>query len=402
MLGRTILIGTAIAIVTGPALADPVADFYKGRTMTVVISGSTGSTYDIGTRLIVKHMSRHIPGQPQIVPKSMIGGGHLIATNYLYGVAERDGSVIGSIGETVPMAHFMTPAQVKFKANEFFWLGNPSVAITTIMTWHTSGIRTLQDATKREVVLGASGAGSISSQMPQIINNVLGTRFKIINGFPATAIDVAMERGEVEARGGVSLARLKSIRRAWLEEKKINLLVQVGLKQDAMFPDVPLLETFARNEAERRIFRFVSSSSTIGRPLVAPPGVPPERVAALRRAFDLTMQDQAFLAEAAKLRLEIEPVAADELQALVAEIGRTPKEDVAVIQAAHTTGKSFNCKDVVKDLKLCEGKDERGVGLGDALSAVIPARRSREPGIHTPTLLWIRDRCFAAPRNDGL
>ena len=222
----------ATTIIGASAHADPVADFYKGRTMTVVISGSTGSTYDIGTRLIVKHMSRHIPGQPQIVPKSMIGGGHLIATNYLYGVAERDGSVIGSIGETVPMAHFMTPAQAKFKASEFFWLGNPSVAVTTIITWHTTGIRTLQDAMKRDVVLGASGAGSTSSQVPQIINNVLGTRFKIINGFPATAIDVAMERGEVEARGGVSLARLKSIRRGWLEEKKINLLVQVGLKQD--------------------------------------------------------------------------------------------------------------------------------------------------------------------------
>ena len=162
-----------------------------------------------------------------------------------------------------------------------------------------------------------------------------------------------MERGEVEARGGVSLARMKSIRRAWIDEKKVNLLVQIGLKQDAMFPDVPLLETFARNEAERRIFRFVSSSSMVGRPLVAPPGVPAERVAALRRAFDLTMQDKAYLAEAAKLKLEIEPVGWSELQALVEEIGRTPAEDVAVIQAAHATGKSFNCRDVVKDAKLC-------------------------------------------------
>ena len=171
---RMLAVALALAASSSAALADPVADFYKGRTMTVVISGSTGSTYDVGTRLIVKHMSRYIPGHPQIVPKSMIGAGHLLATNYLYGAAERDGSVIGSIGETIPMAHFMTPAQVKFNANEFFWLGNPSVAVTTIMTWHASGIRTLQDAMKRDVVLGASGAGSTSSQVPQIINNVLG------------------------------------------------------------------------------------------------------------------------------------------------------------------------------------------------------------------------------------
>ena len=271
MLTRLIASSAALALIAGSALADPVADFYKGRTMTVVISGSTGSTYDVGTRLIVKYMSRYIPGQPQIVPKSMIGAGHLIATNYLYNAAERDGSVIGSIGETVPMAHLLTPQQAKFKAGEFFWLGNPAVTNTTIITWHTTGIRTLHDAAKREVVLGASGAGSPSSQVPQILNNVLGTKFKIINGFPATAIDVAMERGEVEARGGISFGRLKSFRRAWIEEKKVNLLVQIGLRTDAMFPDVPLLETYARNEAERRIFRFMSSSSMVGRPLVAPP-----------------------------------------------------------------------------------------------------------------------------------
>jgi tripartite-type tricarboxylate transporter receptor subunit TctC len=345
-----------IALGAGCVRAEPVEDFYKSRTMTVVISGSTGSTYDVGTRLIVKYMSRHIPGQPQIVPKSMIGAGHLVATNYLYNAAERDGSVIGSIGETVPMAHLLTPAQTKFKAAEFFWLGNPAVTNTTIITWHTTGVRTLNDAMRREVVLGASGAGSPSSQVPQILNNVLGTKFKIINGFPATAIDVAMERGEVEARGGISFGRLKSFRREWVAEKKVNMLVQIGLRPDQMFAEVPMLETFARNEAERRIFRFMSASSMVGRPLVAPPGVPGDRVAALRRAFDRTMQDKDFLAEVAKLRLDVDPVAAAELQALVVEIARTPAQDVAMIQAAHATGKSFNCRDVVRDTKLCQGK----------------------------------------------
>jgi tripartite-type tricarboxylate transporter receptor subunit TctC len=345
----------AITVFAGSAFADAVEDFYRGRQVTVIISGSVGSTYDIGTRIVVKHMSRYIPGRPSFVIKVMTGAGHLIAANHLYNVAERDGSVIGSVGETIPMAQFLTPARVKFDAGKFNWIGNPAVTNTTIMTWHASGIRTLADATKREVVIGATGAGSPSAQLPQILNNVLGTRFKIINGFTGTAIELAMERGEVDARGSVSLNRLKSIRREWMAQKKLNLLVQIGLRKDPDFAELPLLIDYARNEAERRIFRFMSSSSMIGRPVLAPPGIPAERIAALRKAFAMTMQDRDFLDEMAKLGLDVDPVHADELQAVVAAIAGTSPEDAAAIKAAHAVGRSFNCKEVVKDLKLCAG-----------------------------------------------
>jgi tripartite-type tricarboxylate transporter receptor subunit TctC len=350
-----LLVGVAMACPVASAQADPVEDFYKGRQVAVIVSGSVGSTYDIGTRMIVKHMSRFIPGRPQFVVKLMTGAGHLLATNHLYNVAERDGSVIGSVGETIPIAQFLAPARVKFDAGKFHWIGNPAITNTTIITWHATKIRTLADAMKREVVIGATGVGSPSAQVPQILNNVLGTKFKIINGFTGTAIELAMERGEVDARGSVSLNRLKSIRREWIAAKKLNLLVQIGLKKDVDFAEVPMLAEFARNEVERRIFRFISSSSMIGRPIVAPPGVPADRIAALRRAFAMTMKDPDFLAEAAKLRLDIDPVYAEELQAVVQQIAKTSPADVAVIKAAHASGKTFNCQEVVKDLKLCAG-----------------------------------------------
>ena len=215
-------------------------------------------------------------------------------------------------------------------------------------------MRTLADAQQKEVIVGASGAASPSAQVPQILNNVLGTKFKIITGFPGTAIELAMERGEVDARGSTSLTRLKSIRRDWMEQKKVYPLVQVGLKKDPDFPDVPLLTDYARNEAERQIFRFISSAALIGRPIVAPPGVPADRVAALRKAFDMTMKDPDYLAEADKLKLELDPVSWQELQAVVEEISKTPPQIVALIKAAHTDNKMFNCKEIMKDPKLCQ------------------------------------------------
>ena len=351
---RAVLLGVAsVALWPLAASADPVEAFYKGRQMTVIISGSTGSTYDIGTRLIAKYMSKYIPGNPTIVGKAMPGGGHIPAANFLYNAADKDGSVFGSVGETIPLAPLLNPEHAKFDAAKFNWLGNPANTTTTIIVWHTKGVKTLADAQQKEIIVGASGVASPSAQVPQILNNVLGTKFKIITGFPGTGIELAMERGEVDARGSTSLTRLKSIRRDWMEQKKVFPLVQIGLKKDNDFPDVPLLIDFARNEAERQIFRFISSAALIGRPIVAPPGVPADRVAALRKAFEMTMKDPDYLAEADKLKLELDPVTWQELQGAVEEISRTPPQIVELIKAAHKD-KTFNCKEVMKDPKLCE------------------------------------------------
>jgi len=348
---------TATFGVTGTiAHADPVEAFYKNRQVEVIISGSPGSTYDIGTRLVTRHMARFIPGAPTMVPKGMFGGGHLIAANYLYNVAAKDGSVIGSIGETIPMAPLLMPEKAKFDAGKFNWIGNSQITTNTLFTWHGSSIRTLEDAKKREVMTGATGAASPSAQVPTILNNLLGTRFKVITGYNAGQIEMAMERGELDARGSSTLGRLKSVRADWTKEGKINLLFLLGLKGDPDFPKVPLLIDLARNEAERMVFKFISASSIVGRPLLAPPGVPAERVKALREAFDKTIVDKSFLAEAAKLDYEIIPVSGEDLQKAMEDLAATPRDVLALVDAAQTPGKKFVCAEIVQDKSICDRK----------------------------------------------
>lgn len=344
----------AIAVVSAAsARADAVEAFYKNRQVEVIISGSPGSTYDIGTRLVARHMARFIPGAPTMVPKGMFGGGHMIAANYLYNVAAKDGSVIGSLGETIPMAPFLMPDQAKFDAGKFNWIGNSQVTTNTLFTWHGSNVRTLEDAKKREVMTGATGAASPSSQVPIILNNLLGTRFKVITGYTAGQIEMAMERGELDARGSSTLGRLKSIRADWTKAGKIHLLFLQGLKGDPDFPNVPLLIDFARNEAERQVFKFISASSIVGRPILAPPGVPADRVKALRDAFERTMTDKEFLAEAAKLDYEIIPVSGEELQKAMEDLSATPRDVLALVDAAQTPGRKFICAEIVKDKSIC-------------------------------------------------
>lgn len=346
----------ATAIGSSPLCADPVADFYKGRQIEVIISGSTGSTYDLGTRMITRHMSKYIPGQPTFVPKMMFGGGHLVAANHMYNVAPKDGTSIASLGETIPLAPLLNPDQAKFDATKFNWLGNSQVTTSTVFTWHATGVRTLDDAKTREVTTGSTGAGSPSFQVPTMLNNVLGTRFKVITGYKSGDIELAMERGELDARGSATLGRMKSIRADWVKEGKVHLLVQVGMKPDEAFPKVPLLLEFARNEAERQVFRFISLSGLIGRPLAAPPGVPADRLAALRSAFESTMKDRELLAEADKMGYEIEPIGWSEFQEIVSEIAKTPLDTLALVNAANTPGKVFDCPTIVKDTSVCTKK----------------------------------------------
>lgn len=347
---------TTSCIAFQSACAEPVEDFYKGRSVEVIISGGTGSTYDLGTRLITRYMSRYIAGDPKFVPKLMQGGGHLIAANYMYNVAPKDGSSIASVGETVPMAPLLTPQQAKFDASKYLWIGNSQITNNTLITWHTSNIKTLEDAKKRTVTTGSTGAGSPSAQVPTMLNNILGTKFKVISGYTSPNIELAMERGELDARGSVTVGRLKSVRADWIRDGKVNLLFLAGLKQDPAFPNVPLLHTFARNQAERLIFRFISSSAMFGRSLLAPPDVPSDRIAALRQAFDRTMIDKEFLAEAEKMGYEVNVVGWADLQATAAEVAQTPKDVLALVQAAHTPDKDFQCRQIVEDKSLCDTK----------------------------------------------
>jgi tripartite-type tricarboxylate transporter receptor subunit TctC len=311
-----------------------VEEFYRDRPVSVIVSGSPGSIYDLSARLVTQFMAKHLPGNPTMVPRSMFGGGHLVGTNHLYNVAARDGSVIGSIGETMALLQVLEPDRVRFDASQFNWIGNPIVANLTLTVWSKSGIRTLQDAKKREVVIGATGATSPSAQTPLLLNNMFGTKFKVVNGFPANQLDLAMERGEVEGRGSAQWQWWKTARADWVREKKITILLQIGPNKESDLQEAPLLTELARNAAETQIFELYSSTVLLGRPLLAPPGVPPERVAALRKAFADTMKDPEFLQEAQRRKLLISPVSGEELQKAVAAVANTPKDVIQLARSA--------------------------------------------------------------------
>ena len=344
----------AASISLTSAGAETVEEFYKGKTVTVIVTGATGSIYDLSARLVTRYMSEHLPGKPTMVVKMMTGGGHLIGTNWLYNVAPRDGSVLASIGEAIPLAQVLEPQNAKFDVSKFNWLGNPGLSNLVLSTWADKGIKTIEDAKKKEVIIGAGGATSPSGQIPRALNNVLGTKFKIIVGFPSTSIDLAVERGEVDGRGSAQLSYYKTVRPQWVSENKLTHLVQWGSKRDPDLPDVPLLTELARNEAERQVFALLSSTVIVGRPILTTPDVPADRLAALKDAFAKTMQDPNFLEEAKKLNLEINPLYADEMQKLINDVIATPPDVVKLAKAAITEGEVFDCKKLVKDAKLCE------------------------------------------------
>jgi tripartite-type tricarboxylate transporter receptor subunit TctC len=338
------------------ASAETVEEFYKGRTVTVIVTGATGSIYDLSARLVTKYMSEYLPGKPTMAVKMMTGGGHLIGTNWLYNVAPRDGSVLASIGEAIPLTQVLEPQNAKFDVSKFNWLGNPSVGNLVLSTWHTSGVKTIDDAKKKQVIIGAGGPTSPSGQIPRALNNVLGTKFKIIVGFPSTMIDLAMERGEVDGRGSAQLSWYRTGRPQWVADNKLNHLVQWGQKRDPELPNVPLMTELASNEAERQVFALLSSTVIVGRPILTTPDVPADRLAALKEAFAKTVKDPQFLEEAKKLNLEINPILADDMQKLINDVIATKPEVVTLAKAAITEGEVFDCKKLVKDPALCEEK----------------------------------------------
>jgi tripartite-type tricarboxylate transporter receptor subunit TctC len=356
MIGRGAVCAAVLvaALPAAYASAETVEEFYKGRTITVIVTGAAGSIYDISARLVTRYMAEHLPGKPTVVVKGMPGGGHVVGSNWLYNVAPRDGSVLASIGEAIPLTQVLQPENVKFDVAKFNWLGNPSVGNLVLSTWHASGVKTIEDAKQREVAIGAGGATSPSGQIPRALNNILGTKFKIIVGFPSTHIDLAMERGEVDGRGSALWTWWKTGRPSWVAENKLNHLVQWGQKRDAELAHVPLMAELARNEAERQVLQLLSSTVIVGRPILTTPDVPADRLAALKEAFVKTMKDPAFLAEANKSKLEINPIYADDMQKIINDVVSTPPEVVKLAKAAITEGQTFDCKALVKDAGLCE------------------------------------------------
>lgn len=309
----------------GPALAQQsVEQFYRGKKIDLIIGYSPGGTYDLYARLVARHLGNHIPGRPLIVPRNMPGAGSRAAATWVQNVAPRDGSVLATADQSLALQQAAGDKRMNFDTTKFIYIGNPNVENNTTATWYASGIKTIGDAKRREVTMGATG-GSTSSQYPKAMNALLGTRFKVILGYPGgNDINLAMERGEVDGRGSNSWASWKATRAHWLAENKINILVQIGLKKIPELPDVPLLMELGASGEDRDLLRLLSASTAIGRPIFTTPDVPIERVAALRGAFAAMLRDPEFLAHAKRENFDIDPLSGEALQKLVSEIVAVP------------------------------------------------------------------------------
>ncbi len=314
--------------------AQGAVDFYKGRTIQFFVGYEAGSGYDLYARLMARHYGAQIPGQPNVIVQNMPGAGSIKAANYLYEVAPRDGTQIGMIGRGTPMTPLLGGKGATFKdETSFTWIGSMNNEVSVCVAWEGSGVKTIQDAMERELTTSATSLGADDTTVfPSVLNAMIGTKFKYITGYPGgAAMNLAMERGEAQGRCGWSWSSVKSTQPDWLKDGKITLLLQLSLEKHPDLPNVPAIMDFAKNDEQRRVLEVIFARQVMGRPVLAPPQMPAERTKILRRAFDATMKDPAFVADADKGQWEITPVTGEEIEKLMVRIYHTPP---AVIELA--------------------------------------------------------------------
>ena len=328
--------GMVVAVLAaGPSTLATAADFYAGKTITISTYGAPGDSYDVYMRLLSRHYGRHIPGNPRFTAINQPGAGGLLAINHAAVVAPQDGTFLSVASQGLLIFEATGQRGLQTSIGNFKWLGSFTQSNNVTVTWHTSKIKTLQDAIANEVTVGASGAAGGSVIGPAIYNAVLGTRFKVVYGYQGGAhIDLAMKRGEVDGRGNNTWAGYKATMPNEIRDGMLNVLIQTGLRKDRYLPQVPLFLDLLRGKPRGEpVAQFMSQAVAIARPVAAPPGVPPERVRILRRAFGTTMQDPVFLAEAGKIGAEIDPLTGEQVQDIVLRVLATPKPVINQIQA---------------------------------------------------------------------
>ncbi len=323
----TSMLVALLAVTATPACADAVAEFYTGKQIRFIIRSGVGGSYDSYSRLLGRHIGKHIPGNPTVLPINMPGGGGIRAANYVAKVAPQDGPILTIVSQGLPVDQALG-LNTSFQADlrDFHWVGNISSSNQVLVTWHTSPTKTLADLMQRETTIGSTQAGSISVQMPAVLNNIVGTKIKIIFGYPdGRDVNIAMERGEVEGRATNPWASYVAVTPQLVEKKMIVPIVQIGMVKEPGLAHVPLLrELKPIDVADQPVLDFMSKATVVGRPIATTPNVPPDRLAALRRAFDLTLRDPEFIQDAKTQRAEIEPMTGAELTQLVHEIIGTP------------------------------------------------------------------------------
>ena len=314
-----------------PAQAQSVAEFYRGKTVNVLIGVGVGGEYDLQARLVARHIGKHIPGNPLVVPQNMTGAGGIKMANYLYTQAARDGTNIGMLGNNFPATQAVGGQGVQFDSIKFLWLGSMAAVVETMAVWHTAGVKTVDDLRKKEIIAGASGRGAITYIYPSMMNEYLGTKFKLVTGYEGgNQINLAMERGEVQARNN-TWSSWKATKPIWIRDKLITVVAQAGPRASDL--DAPSVEELAKTPDERKLIELVTSGTHLGRPMATTPDVPADRLAALRAAYRATMTDPEFRADAEKRQIDLDFTSGSDIQALIEKFYKTPP---AVVQRMKT------------------------------------------------------------------
>jgi len=322
------------------AHADPIADFYKGRSISWILSAGAGGGYSSYAQAFAPYFSAHIPGNPTIVVQNMPGGGGIRAMLYLESVAPKDGATLGLVHSSVPFAPLYGIRAASFDPRKMNWIGSIDASTGICVAWHTSGIATWQDLLTKTFVVGGSGAGSQMETMPEMLNKLFGTKIKVVSGYKGgNDIYLAMERGEIQGRCGGLISSISATRPDWFPQKKVNVPIQIATARNPMFPDVPTVMELAKDERTKKILQLVLAPLEMDRPILAPPGAPPERVAALREAFHAAMNDPGFIAEAAKEHLEIREISGPQVARVLDDAYAMPPEITkAATEAMNLTG----------------------------------------------------------------
>ena len=317
---------SALLLGGASAKAQSVEEFYRGKTISMVVSSSPGGGYDALSRTLARHLGKHIPGNPMVVVRHMPGAGGIVATSFINKVAPRDGLTIAGVQNNTPFEPLFGTKEADYDPTKMTWLGTPSVETGLLIVWHASPVMTLADAQKMEMTAGASGANSTPSFYARLLNELLGTKIKVIAGFPGqNEAYLAMERGELDSYGVTFWSSLTSTKPNWLRDKKIRILVQYGPEKEADLPDVPFAPDLIKKEEDRLLMEAAFAQLAAGRPFVAPPGLPPERTAVLRKAMLDAFKDPEFLADAARQQLQVDkPRSGEQLQEQIKRVYEMP------------------------------------------------------------------------------
>jgi tripartite-type tricarboxylate transporter receptor subunit TctC len=315
------------SLISQPALSAGVEEFYKGRTISLVIGYSVGGGYDLYARLLARHMGQYIPGHPTIVPQNLTGAGSLRAASFLYSAAPKDGSVFGTFGRTIATTPLLMPASAQFDPIRFSWLGSMTNEVSLCVTWHTSPVKDWKGSLEKPITMGGEGSGADPDVYALLYKNVFGAKWRLVSGYPGTNDTMlAMERGEVDGLCGLSWSTLKSRHLQWFNDKLVNVIVQAGLKKQPELAGVPLALDLTTDPEKLQILKLFLTTQEMARPFAAPPDIPPERKGALISAFERATHDPELLAEAEKLNVDINPLAAETMDRLLADLYATPKQ----------------------------------------------------------------------------